>query len=140
MPQSSELLHEIKSRQNVLICKAGLAVPSQEMNSQQIDEAMMSQFTSHIANIRQSTKICRQSTVPSELTTSTTAAKPTRAEARKIRRVNKQTAEVEKMKSDLKKPTAFQLNSKKDRKVMNNQVLLTQTTVAIKKRNSVSPH
>ena len=140
MPQSSELLHEIKSRQNVLICKAGLAVPSQEMNSQQIDEAMMSQFTSHIANIRLSTKICRRSTVPSELTTSTTAAKPTRAEAHKIRRVNKRTAEVEKMKSDLKKPTAFQLNSKKDRKVMNNQVLLTQTTVAIKKRSSVSPH
>lgn len=52
MPQSSELLHEIKSRQNVLICKAGLAVPSQEMNSQQIDEAMISQFTSHIDNIR----------------------------------------------------------------------------------------
>ena len=48
MPQSSELLHEIKSRQNVLICKAGLTVPSQEMNSQQINEAMMS----HIANIR----------------------------------------------------------------------------------------
>ena len=44
------------------------------------------------------------------------------------------------MKSDLKKPTAFQLNSKKDRKVMNNQVKLTQTTVALKKRNHVSYH
>ena len=32
------------------------------------------------------------------------------------------------MKSDLKKPTAFQLNSKKDRKVMNKKVKLTQTT------------
>ena len=44
------------------------------------------------------------------------------------------------MKSDLKKPTALQLNSKKDRKVMNNQVKLTQTTVALKKRNHVSYH
>ena len=84
--------------------------------------------------------LCRWSTVPSDLTTSSTLTRPTRCEARKIQRAAKRTAEVEKMKSDLKKPTAFQLNSKKDRKVMNNQVKLTQTTVALKKRNNISYH
>ena len=52
MPQSSELLHDIKSQQNVLITRAGLAVPSNELNSKQIDEAIKIQFVNHVANIR----------------------------------------------------------------------------------------
>ena len=52
MPQSSELLHDIKSRQNVLITRAGLAVPSNEMKSHEIDEAIMIQFVNHVALIR----------------------------------------------------------------------------------------
>ena len=42
MPPSSEFLFEIKSRQNVLIVRAGLSVPSQEMSAKQINDDAIS--------------------------------------------------------------------------------------------------
>lgn len=50
MPVSSDLLAEIKSRQNVLICKAGLAVPSYEMSAEKIQETILEQFKHHCKN------------------------------------------------------------------------------------------
>lgn len=48
MPYSSELLAEVKSQQNVLITRAGLAVPSHDMHGKDIDIAMFDQFTNHV--------------------------------------------------------------------------------------------
>ena len=52
MPPSSELLFEIKSRQNVLIVRAGLSVPSQEMSAKQINVSMMTQYLFQVGNYR----------------------------------------------------------------------------------------
>jgi hypothetical protein len=52
MPHSPELLAEVKSQQNVLITRAGLAVPSHDMHGKDIDAAMFTQFTHHVANSR----------------------------------------------------------------------------------------
>lgn len=52
MPPSSELLFEIKSRQNVLIVRAGLSVPSQEMSAKQITVSMMTQYLFQVGNYR----------------------------------------------------------------------------------------
>lgn len=52
MPVNSQLLAEVKSRQYVLIARAGMAVPTQEMTSEQIYESMMTQFKHHVATVR----------------------------------------------------------------------------------------
>jgi hypothetical protein len=50
MPQSSELLAEVKAQQNVIITRAALSIPLQEMSGKEIDAAMMTQFLCHVAN------------------------------------------------------------------------------------------
>ena len=52
MPPSSELLHEVKSQQNVLIARAGLSVPGHEMHGEDINTAMFTQFKYHVLNTR----------------------------------------------------------------------------------------
>ena len=52
MPGSSELLHEVKSQQNVLIARAGLSVPGHEMHGEEINNAMFTQFKYHVLNSR----------------------------------------------------------------------------------------
>lgn len=52
MPVNSELLAEVKSKQYVLIARAGMAVPTQEMSSIDIYKAMMKQFIEHAALVR----------------------------------------------------------------------------------------
>lgn len=48
----SRILTEIKLKQNVLICRAGMAVPSYEMSAEQIHENIMTQFKHHIENYK----------------------------------------------------------------------------------------
>ena len=52
MPPSSELLHEVKSHQNVLIARAGLSVPGHEMHGEDINTAMFTQFKYHVLKRR----------------------------------------------------------------------------------------
>ena len=52
MPPSSELLHEVKSQQNVLIARAGLSVPGHEMHGEDLNSAMFTQFKYHVLNSR----------------------------------------------------------------------------------------
>jgi hypothetical protein len=52
MPEKSGILAEVKSKQFLLICKAGLAVPSYEMSAEQIYEAMMRQFKHHVESYK----------------------------------------------------------------------------------------
>jgi hypothetical protein len=52
MPEKSSILAEVKSKQFLLICKAGLAVPSYEMSAEQIYEAMMRQFKHHVESYK----------------------------------------------------------------------------------------
>jgi hypothetical protein len=82
--------------------------------------------------------LCRRSVVPSETTPAFAGPRASKADARRMQRAKKRSAEIEKMKSDLKKPTATQINSKKDRKVMKNQVQVSNKAVALRERNDVS--
>lgn len=52
MPEKSSILADIKSKQFLLICKAGLAVPSYEMSAEQINDAMMRQYKHHVESYK----------------------------------------------------------------------------------------
>jgi hypothetical protein len=52
MPEKSSILADVKSKQFLLICKAGLAVPSHEMSPEQIYDAMMRHFKHHVENYK----------------------------------------------------------------------------------------
>jgi hypothetical protein len=52
MPEKSSILADVKSKQYLLICKAGLAVPSFEMSAEQIYDAMMKQFKFHVEQFK----------------------------------------------------------------------------------------
>ena len=52
MPEKSSILADVKSKQYLLICKSGLAVPSFEMSAEQINEAMMRQFKHHVEQFK----------------------------------------------------------------------------------------
>ena len=55
-----------------------------------------------------------------------------------MQRARKKVAEIDKVNSDLKKPSRSEINNKKDRKVLNRQVEVSREAVELKKRNSVS--
>lgn len=52
MPSRPEDLAEWKSKQYVVIARAGMAVPSHEMSQEQIFELMMTQFKHHVSALR----------------------------------------------------------------------------------------
>ena len=52
MTKESRLLTVIKSKQFVLISRAGMAVPSYEMSAEQIHRNMSTQFRNHVENYR----------------------------------------------------------------------------------------
>lgn len=52
MATESEKLYMVKSKQYMLICKAGLAVPSYEMSGEQIHEQILTQFKHHVTNYK----------------------------------------------------------------------------------------
>jgi hypothetical protein len=49
---SSRTLNEVKSKQCVLIAKAGMAVPTYDMSSERLDEHIMTQFKHHVENYK----------------------------------------------------------------------------------------
>ena len=52
MPPSSEELADIKSKQYVLITRAGLSIPSSEMDSKTIFAKMLEQFDYHVKRVK----------------------------------------------------------------------------------------
>ena len=50
MSASKRLLFEVKSKQYVLISRAGMIVPSNDMTIEQIHDRMLTQFHAHVAN------------------------------------------------------------------------------------------
>jgi hypothetical protein len=52
MPEKSSILADVKSKQYLLICKSGLAVPSFEMSAEQINDSMMRQFKHHVEQFK----------------------------------------------------------------------------------------
>lgn len=80
----------------------------------------------------------RRSTVPKEVSIPFTAPRPSKSEQRKMQRARKRVADIEKVNTDLKKPTATERSNKKDRKVLNHQVEVSRHAVELKKRNQVS--
>ena len=77
--------------------------------------------------------LVRKSVVPSEGPQAKNM-KPTKSESRKMQRDKKRNDEVEKLNKDLKKPTPMMMNNKKDRKVLSNQVICSQNSMAMKMR------
>jgi hypothetical protein len=51
-PEKSSILADVKSKQYLLICKSGLAVPSFEMSAEQINDAMMRQYKHHVEQFK----------------------------------------------------------------------------------------
>ena len=52
MASESEKLAMVKSKQYVLICRAGLAIPTYEMSADQIHEHMLTQYRHHVEKYR----------------------------------------------------------------------------------------
>jgi hypothetical protein len=52
MADSSRTLNEVKSKQCVLIAKAGMAVPTYDMSSERLHEHIMTQFKHHVENYK----------------------------------------------------------------------------------------
>lgn len=52
MLKNPRLLHDIKSKQFMLIAKAGMAVPSYEMSAEQIYDNMSTQYKCHVENYK----------------------------------------------------------------------------------------
>ena len=52
MSDVSRMLNEVKSKQCVLIAKAGMAVPTHEMSAERIHENIMTQFKHHVENYK----------------------------------------------------------------------------------------
>jgi hypothetical protein len=75
----------------------------------------------------------RKSVVPSEAETAR-KNKPTKAETRKMQREKKRNLEVSKLNNELRKPTPTMINNKKDRKVLQNQVICSQYSMVLKTR------
>lgn len=75
----------------------------------------------------------RKSVVPSEGETAK-KNKPTKAESRKMQREKKRNLEVTKLNNELRKPTPTMKNNKKDRKVLQNQVICSQYSMVLKTR------
>jgi hypothetical protein len=75
----------------------------------------------------------RKSVVPSEGETAR-KIKPSKAETRKMQREKKRNLEVSKLNNELRKPTPTMINKKKDRKVLQNQVICSQYSMVLETR------
>jgi hypothetical protein len=64
----------------------------------------------------------RRSSGPSSSSNNSARTKPTKAESRKMQRAKKRTVEIEKINTELKRPSTQSLNNKKDRKMIAKQV------------------
>jgi hypothetical protein len=72
----------------------------------------------------------RKSVVPSEGETAK-KNKPTKAETRKMQREKKKNLEATKLNNELRKPTPTMENNKKDRKVLQKQVICSQYSMVL---------